>query len=194
MRIIYWTIKWAVLLGSLGGTFPSWADRPIDRQVTTEGLAQLHMNDGSRYEIRVPPETQFVFIDRRKHRLRKHDYVAVYAQSSSSSGQPLGLCGAGREIELKVYRIDGRALEAVRDVKVESCLESVYLASQNTGEPDQENNFSSVHWDEHGFSVRWLSRFDSAGKPLESTRYEFEGAGFEVREQHYKNTNERSDT
>jgi hypothetical protein len=67
----------------------------------------------------------------------------------------MGHCGAGREIELFVYElIPPKPVERGR-ILISSCLETVSLASQNSGSPESESDFSSVVWQHDGFTITW---------------------------------------
>ena len=67
----------------------------------------------------------------------------------------MGLCGAGREIHLFVYEV--MPLEPVERgrIRISSCLEALSLASQNSGRPHSESDFSSVIWQGDGITIEW---------------------------------------
>lgn len=49
---------------------------------------------------------------------------------------------------------------------VSSCLHSILLASQSTGEEDQDADFSSVRWNANGISIDWFQNRRSEGRSL----------------------------
>ncbi|TGR56394.1 hypothetical protein EN794_005000 [Mesorhizobium sp. M00.F.Ca.ET.151.01.1.1] len=95
------------------------------------------------------------FVDTRVHRIGKKRFRALYQVFDSNASNPMGHCGAGHEIRLFVYDLTSpKPIERGR-ILVSSCLESVSLASQNTGRPYSESDFSSVIWRGDGFTIEW---------------------------------------
>ncbi|MGV8919991.1 MAG: hypothetical protein ACOH2R_19650 [Pseudomonas sp.] len=108
--------------------------------------------------------------------------ISVFQVSSSNPGKPTGYCGAGNEVWLYVYKVEGSALIAHERVLVSSCLRSISPASQNTRDEAQDVDFSSVQWNTQGFSIDWFSHVDASGKPLKTTNYVLRGEHFAAQE------------
>lgn len=136
----------------------------------TEQGIKVTMADGNTYGVNVAAGVSGVFLDPAPHRVEGRQYVALYQVAPSSTGEPTGFCGAGKEVWLSVYEVTGTALSARSRVLVGSCLRNVALASQNTGEADQTSDFSSVQWNNQGFSIDWLTPRDATGR-LNPTHY-----------------------
>lgn len=143
---------------------PSWVSNK-------DGWAPIEMADGSVYSLKLFSDVKGVFYDKYKHAIGDKFYVSVFKVSPSSPGKPNGFCGAGTEVWLYVYEATGAELSAKTRVLVSSCLRSISLASQSSGEETQDSDFSSVHWNEQGFSIEWFDHVDAAGRPLSSTNY-----------------------
>jgi hypothetical protein len=119
------------------------------------GVVRLEMADSSAYMLSVPEGVEDVFYDPAKHAVGHQHYVSVFQSSRSSPGNPSGYCGAGREVWLKVYRVDLTELVLRKSLLVSSCLHSISLASQGTGDDQQDTDFSSVQWSAQGVSIVW---------------------------------------
>jgi hypothetical protein len=143
---------------------PLWVD-------SKGGVAHLKMADGSLYDLALFPDVAGVFYDRIKHNVHDGLYVSILQVSPSNPDKPLGFCGAGSEVWLYVYKVMGAELGAQARVLVSSCLSLVSLSSQNSGEENQDSNFSSVQWGENGFSIDWFYNIDATGRLLSSTNY-----------------------
>ncbi|MHC8305773.1 hypothetical protein [Pseudomonas sp. PB3P13] len=135
------------------------------------GRVSLEATDGSVYELKLFPDVSGVFYDKSKHLIGDEHYVAVFQVSPSSRVRPNGFCGAGTEIWLYVYKAIGAELNVQTRVLVSSCLRSISLVSQNSGEETQDSDFSSVQWNGQGFSIDWFDNVDVAGRALSSTNY-----------------------
>ena len=135
------------------------------------GQVRLLMADGAAYDVKLNPDVDGVFYDRNKHELGEDEYVSLFQVSPSNSGNPLGLCGAGSEIWLHVYRITGTALTEITKTFVSSCLRSISMASQNSGAAMQDQDFSSVQWNLQGFSIEWFEHRDAAGRSLQFSNF-----------------------
>ena len=135
------------------------------------GQVHLSMTDGTAYDVKLNPDVDGVFYDRNKHELGEDEYVSLFQVSPSNSGNPLGLCGAGSEIWLHVYRITGTALTEITKTLVSSCLRSISMASQNSGAAMQDQDFSSVQWSLQGFSIEWFEHRDAAGRSLQFSNF-----------------------
>ena len=135
------------------------------------GQERLLMADGAAYDVKLNPDVDGVFYDRNKHELGEDEYVSLFQVSPSNSASPLGLCGAGKEIWLHVYRITGTALTQITKTLVSSCLRSISMASQNSGAAMQDQDFSSVQWNLQGFSIEWFEHRDAAGRSLQFSNF-----------------------
>ncbi|SDX45827.1 hypothetical protein SAMN05444064_1223 [Pseudomonas syringae] len=142
------------------------------------GVVRMGMADGSVYGLRLSPDVEGVFYDGRKHAIGDSSYVSVFQVSPSIPEKPEGFCGAGTEVWLYIYEVAGAELRAKTRILVSSCLRSISLASQRSGEEAQESDFSSVQWNEQGFSIEWFDHVDAAGRPLSSTNYVVRGNVF----------------
>lgn len=105
--------------------------------------------------VTLAPAAAGAFVDTRVHRIGEKRFRALYLVFDSNASNPMGRCGAGREIELFVYElIPPKPVERGR-ILISSCLETVSLASQNSGSPESESDFSSVVWQNDGFTITW---------------------------------------
>ncbi|MHA6236029.1 hypothetical protein [Pseudomonas fluorescens group sp. PF-69] len=175
MQITCWASKFTrvlffLLLGSglvshaHAGTETFWAKN-------NSGQVHLSMTDGTAYDVKLLPSVDGVFYDKRKHELGEIEYVSLFQVSPSNAGNPLGLCGAGNEIWLHVYRITGTALTEITRTLVSSCLHSISMTSQNSGTAMQDQDFSSVQWNLQGFSIEWFEQRDAAGRSLQFSNF-----------------------
>lgn len=111
--------------------------------------------DGVLGGVTLAPAATGVFVDTRVHRIGEKRFRALYQVFDSNASNPMGRCGAGREIHLFVYELTpSKPIERGR-ILISSCLETVSLASQNSGSPGSESDFSSVTWQSDGFSIEW---------------------------------------
>ncbi|MFB5854220.1 hypothetical protein WAB97_000030 [Stenotrophomonas maltophilia] len=105
--------------------------------------------------VTLAPAATGVFVDTRVHRIGEKRFRALYQVFDSNASSPTGRCGAGREIHLFVYELTlPKPIERGR-VLISSCLETLSLASQNSGRPHSESDFSSVIWQGDGFTIEW---------------------------------------
>lgn len=123
-----------------------------------------------------------VFLDREKHPINGDFYISVFEVSPSSPAKPTALCGAGDEVWLTVYKVASETLIAQARVLVSSCLRSISMASQNSGEATQNADFSSMQWTSTGFSIEWFDRVDAAGQAVGLTHYVLQGGVFTPQE------------
>ncbi|MBA6096443.1 hypothetical protein H4C80_04690 [Pseudomonas juntendi] len=133
-----------------------------------DGKVVVKTRAGSERIFKVPVEVRGVFFDGVQHCVGGNGYISVLQVSDSNPGNPEGGCGSGAEVWLQIMRSNG---EMSSRILVSSCLESISLASQNSGLEEQENDFSSIEWNKDGFSVGWFGRKDSYGRSLSSTHY-----------------------
>ncbi|CAI8989793.1 hypothetical protein EMIT0P4_80107 [Pseudomonas sp. IT-P4] len=56
------------------------------------------------------------------------------------------------------------------------------MASQNSGTEKQDTDFSSVQWNEKGFSIDWFNHVNAAGQALTSTNYVLHGKAVSIQE------------
>lgn len=105
--------------------------------------------------VTLTPAANGAFVDTREHLIGNQRFRAMYQVFDSNADSPMGHCGARREIELFVYElIPPKPVERGR-ILISSCLETVSLASQNSGSPESESDFSSVVWQHDGFTITW---------------------------------------
>ncbi|ENB4168739.1 MULTISPECIES: hypothetical protein [Stenotrophomonas] len=105
--------------------------------------------------VTLAPSATGVFVDARVHRIGEKRFRALYQVFDSNASNPMGRCGAGREIHLFVYELTlPKPIERGR-VLISSCLETLSLASQNSGRLHSESDFSSVIWQGDGFTIEW---------------------------------------
>lgn len=105
--------------------------------------------------VKLAPSARGAFVDRRMHEVGGKRFRALYQVFDSNADNPMGRCGGGREIHLFVYELTPpKPIERGR-VLISSCLETLSLASQNSGRPHSESDFSSVIWQGDGFTIEW---------------------------------------
>lgn len=105
--------------------------------------------------VTLTPAAKGAFVDTRIHPVGIQRFRAVYQVFDSNADNPMGRCGAGHEIHLFVYElIPPTPVERGR-MLISSCLEAVSLASQNSGSSESESDFSSVVWQNDGFTITW---------------------------------------
>ena len=175
MPIMCWGSKFTkalfFLLLGLGWVSHAHAGTETFWLKSKSGQVHLSITDGTAYDVKLNPDVDGVFYDRNKHELGEDEYVSLFQVSPSNSGNPLGLCGAGSEIWLHVYRITGTALTEITKTLVSSCLRSISMTSQNSGEAMQDQDFSSVQWNLQGFSIEWFEHRDAAGRSLQFSNF-----------------------
>ncbi|MFM9487526.1 MULTISPECIES: hypothetical protein [Pseudomonas] len=142
----------------------------------------LHMEDGSLYRLKLNAGVGGVFYDRHKYPIAGETYLALFEVSPSNPGKPTGFCGAGSEVWLHVYRVADTSLRTKTRTLVSSCLRSISMASQNSGTEKQDTDFSSVQWNEKGFSIDWFNHVNAAGQALTSTNYVLHGKAVSIQE------------
>lgn len=179
---MYWVNKLSGVLLCLslvlGVAASACADDGMPWVVNTVETASLKFSDGSAYPLKLFPDVEGVFYDNTKHVVNGASYVAVFQVSPSNPGKPMGPCGAGREVWLYVYKVNGAELATNIRVLVDSCFRSISLASQNTGAEKEDSNFSSVQWNNRGFSIQWFNNVDELGRSISSTSYRLGGDTF----------------
>lgn len=105
--------------------------------------------------VTLAPAATGAFVDTRVHRIGEQRFRALYQVFGSNASDPMGRCGAGREIHLFVYELTlPKPIERGR-VLISSCLETRSLASRNSGRSHSESDFSSVTWQGDGFTIEW---------------------------------------
>jgi hypothetical protein len=157
---------------------PTHAESVGMRVINEAGRIPIELSDGSVYGLNVPAEVEEVFYEPIKHELKGEGYVLLFQRVRSLAGRPLKRCGAGKEVRLHVYQVVADQLNERANVLVSSCLRSVSLLSQNTGNENQETDFSSVHWNAEGFSIDWFNQVDGAGRQISATHYGLQGDTF----------------
>lgn len=137
----------AIAIGAREGQAPEWV-----REVAADKDLQV---DPEMVGVRLEPTARSALLDTRAHRIGARRFRALYQVFDSNADNPMGFCGAGREIHLFVYEVT--PLEPVERgrIRISSCLENVSLASQNSGQVGDESDFSSVTWQRDGFTVQW---------------------------------------
>ncbi len=94
--------------------------------------------------VALDPEARGAFVDSRPYVIGNRHFRLIYHVFDSRAASPMGFCGAGREIYLSVYDVSQPVpVERIRTL-VSSCLQSLSLASQETGCAGSEFDFSSV--------------------------------------------------
>ncbi len=94
--------------------------------------------------VALDPDARRAFVDSRPYVIGNRRFRLIYHVFDSRASNPMGFCGAGREIYLSVYDVSQPVpVERIRTL-VSSCLQSLLLASQEAGCPDSESDFSSV--------------------------------------------------
>jgi len=149
----------------------SWIERAGDQ-------VRLTSADGNRYLLSMASSVEGVLVDKRKHRIGHSFYLAVFQVHPSNPENPLGFCGAGNEVRLHVLEALGNELREKTSVLVSSCLHSISLRSQNTGNENQDMDFSSITWSDQGFSIDWFNNKDALGRSLQSTEYALRNGSF----------------
>ncbi len=182
MPIMFWINKFKTLLvaGSMtvmcvksmcASAAVSWVD-------SEAGRVHLKMEDGSVFDLKLLPEAKGVFYSPDKHAVEGRYYLSLFQVLPSSPRKPEGLCGAGSEVFLVVFKETNAGFSEQLRVLVSSCLRSISMASQNTGKSNQDTDFSSVQWDAKGFFIDWFYNSDATGQPLSSTHYRLYNNGF----------------
>lgn len=105
--------------------------------------------------VMLSPGALGAFVDTRVHMIGNRRFRALYQVFDSNRENRMGRCGAGREVHLHVYELTPTRSVERGAVLVSSCLQTLGLASQNSGVPDSESDFSSVIWTKDGFTVQW---------------------------------------
>lgn len=147
------------------------ASAAVSWVVNDTGRVLLKMRDGSVYDLKLLPEAKGVFYSPDKHVIDGEYYLSLFQVLPSSLRKPDGVCGAGSEVFLYLFKETSAGLSEQLKVLVSSCLRSISLASQNTGKSNQDTDFSSVQWNTNGFSIDWFYNSDATGRPLSSTHY-----------------------
>jgi hypothetical protein len=175
MQITYWVNKLGAglvfLFLSLGAVGSVFADGETSWVSHKDGRVHLEMADGTNYGLKLLSGVGRVFYDKGKHQIAERSYVSLFQVSPSNSARPTGLCGAGSEVWLYVYQVTEATLSEKKRVLVSSCLYSISMLSQNSGEEAQDFDFSSVQWNAQGFSIDWFQNVDAVGQPLDSTNF-----------------------
>jgi hypothetical protein len=186
MQTKYWVNKLRTILIVLfvgtGVVGDAYAHGETSSVTIENNNVHLAMADGTAYGLNISGEISAVFYDKSKHKVEDDAYVSLFQVLPSNSGNPTGLCGAGSEIWLYVYQVKGAALKEKITVLVSSCLHSISLASQNSGEETQAFDFSSVQWSTHGFSIKWFEKMDAAGQPVSATDFVMRNGVFSPRD------------
>lgn len=142
---------------------------------TKDGQVIVRAQNGNEYVLSVPVGVKGVYFDGDLHRVDEKEYLSIFQVSASNPERPDGSCGSGDEVWLQLYE----SLSKVSSrILVSSCLHSISLASQNSGQEGQDNDYSSVKWDDYGFSIEWFGRVDSFGRVVSLTRYRLCGDSF----------------
>lgn len=171
MRITFLINKrWLSLIGFFLNTF--WVAGVYASEVrwidAKDGQVMVRAKNGSEYVLSVPIGVKGVYFDGDLHRVSDKEYLSIFQVSASNPVRPDGFCGSGDEVWLQLYESSSKVSSRIL---VSSCLHSVSLASQNSGQERQDNDYSSVKWDEYGFSIEWFGRVDSFGRVISLTRY-----------------------
>jgi hypothetical protein len=182
MQIMYWVNKLAksLVLFLLG----LWSINAVNAGIDTSwiktngGQVHLQMLDGTKYDLKLNADVEGVFYDRNKHPVEGDQYISLFQVSPSNRAYPTGFCGAGSDIWLYVYQVTGAMLVEKKKILVSSCLRSISMASQNSGEADQDDDFSSVKWTLGGFSIEWFDNVDTAGRPLRLSNFVLHDGNF----------------
>lgn len=166
-------LKWLFIWLALAVSGNVVASPPLSWVSNEDDRASMELADGSVYELELDSEISGVFYDKNKHLVAGNYYVSTFHVLPSP---PIGLksfCGAGAEVVLFVYKATRTKLTLHAIAHVSSCLRSFSLASQNSGQEAQEFDFSSVRWEDYGFSIEWFGKVDDEGRPLRVTNYFF---------------------
>ena len=135
------------------------------------GQILLELSDGAFRGLSLPSNVTSVIYDKERHQVKGDSYISLFQVSPSNVGEPAGVCGAGSEVWLYVYKEVGQVLDERERVLVSSCLRSISLVSQNSGKESQDFDFSSVQWSGQGFLIEWFQQAATSGQPLSSTSY-----------------------
>ena len=182
MPIMFWINKFKMLLVAGSMTVMCVKSMCASAAVTwvdsEAGRVHLKMEDGSVFDLKLLPEAKGVFYSPDKHAVEGRYYLSLFQVLPSSPRKPEGLCGAGSEVFLVVFKETNAGFSEQLRVLVSSCLRSISMASQNTGKSNQDTDFSSVQWDAKGFFIDWFYNSDATGQPLSSTHYRLYNNGF----------------
>lgn len=140
-----------------------------------DGQVMVRAQNGNEYVLSVPMGIKGVYFDGDLHRVGEKEYLSIFQVSASNPLRPDGFCGSGDEVWLQLYESSSKISSRIL---VSSCLHSISLASQNSGQEGQDNDYSSVKWDEYGFSIEWFGRVDSFGRVVSLTSYRLCGDSF----------------
>lgn len=135
------------------------------------GVVHLKLDKGKILDLPLSPEVEGTYYDTAIHQLKGEKFFMIFSVSPSNPEKPTGYCGAGHEIWLYVYRVYGRTLAERAKILAISCQHSFSLASQNSGGADVDYDFSSVQWNEQGFTVYWFNKVNESGQAIKSTSY-----------------------
>lgn len=175
MRIMYLQSSFRcfllLLIFGWGSTATALEISPLSFPGDTDRTVYIDAADGGVYPLTLYSDVAGIVYDKNKHKINGDFYLPLFQVSDSNPGKPSAYCGSGREVWLYVYKVQGNTLSPITRVLVSSCLRSISLTSQNTGEQAQDLDFSSVQWHAAGFSIQWFARIDAAGNLLSSTNY-----------------------
>ncbi|NUT78860.1 hypothetical protein HNO86_27845 [Pseudomonas sp. C1C7] len=179
MPIMYWVNKTVLLtLLSLGAIFNAFATPETSWARAGDEQVHIEMANGAAYDLKVPSDISGVFYDRDMHVVGQGNYISLFGLSPSNSAASTGFCGAGSEVQLFVYQVIEEDLIEKENVLVSSCLRSVSLKSQNSGQATQDQDFFSVKWSAQGFSIDWFENVDRAGQSLSTTHFVLRDGSF----------------
>lgn len=119
-------------------------------------------------EVTLEAGAKGAFVDNRAYQIGKKRFRVLYQVFDSNAGNPMERCGAGREIHLFVYEVTSPTPVERGRILIWSCLHNVSLASQNSGRPGSESDFSSVIWRGDGLTIQW---WDGGGTGGAESRY-----------------------
>ncbi|GEM_PF-2941314 len=122
------------------------------------GQVVVVVQNGDEYLVGVPVGVKGGYFDGGLHRVGDKNYLSIFQVIDSSSMRPDGFCGSGNEVWLQLYETSS---EVSSRILVSRCLNSISLASQNSGLEGQDSDFSSVKWDDCGFAIEWFERGDA---------------------------------
>lgn len=130
-----------------GGQSPgwSWHDAGTKSLRISSALPEVTLEAGAKG----------AFVDNRAYQIGKKRFRLLYQVFDSNAENPIGRCGAGREIHLFVYEMTSPTPVERGRILIGSCLHNVSLASQNSGRPGSESDFSSVIWRGDGLTIQW---------------------------------------
>ncbi len=161
-KFLYFLLCWVPIV---------YVSAETQRPSNFSGQAQLKMTDGAIYRVKLLADATAVFYENDKHKVGESEFVSLFQVLPSNTARPAGLCGAGSEVWLYVYQITGADLVEKTTVLVSSCLRSISMASQNTGTPLQDFDFSSVQWNSSGFSIEWFEKVYATGRTLQLSKF-----------------------